>query len=261
MRLAYLLSRYPTVTHTFLLREIRALRDSGFEIHVISVHGSDRPIELLSALEKEERDRTYVVLQVGLVSLARAHLSAMLRRPWSYLAGAIYALRLGGLDLQKMFSNAMYFGEAIVVGIEARRRGVTHVHSHFSSTVALLAARVFPLTFSATIHGPAEFADTKGYYLPQKIAEAKFLCAISKYSCSQLMMLSEPHHWDKLEVAPLGVNPNVFRPRPHGAVVQVRAREVGCPEASRPFSHPVKRESWIHRQNWARRDSTPIHIC
>jgi colanic acid/amylovoran biosynthesis glycosyltransferase len=215
MRLAYLLSRYPTVTHTFLLREIRALRDSGFEIHVISVRGSDRPIEQLSAHEKEERDRTYVVLEEGLASLVRAHVAALLRRPWSYLAGAVYALRLAGLDLEKMFSNAMYFGEAVIVGVEAKRRGVTHVHSHFSSTVALIAARVFPLTFSATIHGPDEFADSKGYYLPQKVAEAKFLCAISKYSCSQLMRISEPRHWDKLDVAPLGVDPNVFRPRPH----------------------------------------------
>ncbi|HLH44201.1 MAG TPA: glycosyltransferase family 4 protein [Bryobacteraceae bacterium] len=203
------------MTHTFLLREIRALRDSGFEIHVISIHGSDRSLEQLSALEREERDKTYVVLQAGLASLVRAHLGAMLRTPWTYLKGAAYALRLAGLDLRKMVSNAMYFGEAVVVGAEARRRGVKHLHSHFSSTVALIAARVFPLTFSATIHGADEFADSKGYYLPQKVAEAKFLCAISKYSCSQLMRISEPRHWEKLEVAPLGVDPNVFCPRPH----------------------------------------------
>src|SRR5215469_11978228 len=116
MRLAYLLSRYPTVTHTFLLREIRALRDCGFEIRVISVHGSDRPMEQLSAQEREERDNTYVVLEAGLVSLARAHLAAMLSRPWSYLAGAAYALRLAGLDVGKMWLNVMYFGEAIMVG-------------------------------------------------------------------------------------------------------------------------------------------------
>ena len=81
MRLAYLFSRYPTVTHTFLLREICGLRDCGFEIRVISVHGSDRPMEQLSAQEREERDNTYVVLEAGLVSLGRAPIPEAIQRP------------------------------------------------------------------------------------------------------------------------------------------------------------------------------------
>jgi len=215
MRLAYLLSQYPTVTHTFLLREIQALRDSGLDLHVISIRGSDRPDHQLSPQEREERGRTYVVLEAGLAPLIAAHLGALLRGPLLYLGGALYALRLAGLDLGKMFRNLMYFGEAVLVGAQTERLGASHIHSHFSSTVALLAARVFPLTFSATIHGSGEFVDAKGYYLPQKVAQASFLCAISKYSCSQLMSLSEPQHWDKLEVVRLGINPDVFRPRPH----------------------------------------------
>jgi colanic acid/amylovoran biosynthesis glycosyltransferase len=215
MHLAYLLSQYPTVTHTFLLREIQALRDSGLDIHIISIRGSDRPRHQLSAQEREERDRTHVVLDAGLARLLGAHLGALLRRPSLYFGGAFYALRLAGLDLGKMFRNLMYFGEAVLVGAQTARLGASHIHSHFSSTVALLAARVFPLTFSATIHGPDEFADARGYYLPEKVAQAAFLCAISKYSCSQLMRVAEPKHWDKLEVVPLGVDPNVFEPRPH----------------------------------------------
>jgi hypothetical protein len=57
MRLAYLRSQYPTVTHTFLLREIRALRDSGLDIQVISIRGSDRSDHQLSSEEREERDK------------------------------------------------------------------------------------------------------------------------------------------------------------------------------------------------------------
>jgi colanic acid/amylovoran biosynthesis glycosyltransferase len=216
MRLAYLLSQYPTVTHTSMLREIRALRDSGLDIQVISIRGCDRPADKLSAQEREERDRTFVVLDAGIFTIGRDHLATLLRRPLPYLAGAVYALRLAGLDLRKIFWNLMYFGEAVVAGAQARRLGVTHLHSHFSSTIALLAARVFPLTFSATIHGPDEFSDTKGFYMPQKVAKALFLCAISNYSRSQLMRVSEPQYWDKLEVVPVGINPEMFRPRLRG---------------------------------------------
>ena len=215
MRLAYLLSEYPTVTHTYLLREVRALRDSGLDFQVISVHGSDRSDHLLSPEERDERDRTYVILEQGFVFVIWTHLAILIKRPRRYLAGAVYALRLAGLDLRKMFWNLMYFGEAILAGARAQRLGVAHLHSHFASTVALLVARVFPLTFSVTIHGPGEFIDANGFFLPQKIAHSLFLCAISNYARSQLMSVSEPQDWDKLEVAPLGVDLNVFHPPPH----------------------------------------------
>jgi hypothetical protein len=47
MRLAYLLSQYPTVTHTFLLREIRVLRESGLDIPAQASHAL-RHAELLA---------------------------------------------------------------------------------------------------------------------------------------------------------------------------------------------------------------------
>ncbi len=215
MRLAYLVSQYPTVTHTFVLREIRTLRDLGMDVDVISLRGCDRPEDQLSGDELEECRRSYVVLKAGLPSLAWVHLATLLGRPISYLGGAVYALRLAGLDLRKMFWNLMYFGESVAAGAWAARRGIRHLHSHFTSTVALLAARVFPLTFSATIHGPDEFADVVGYYLAQKVARAAFLCAISNYARSQLMRASDSKYWSKLEVVPLGVDPDVFCPPPH----------------------------------------------
>src|ERR1700758_4042276 len=103
MRLAYLLSQYPTVTHTFLLREIRTLRDSGLDFQIISVRGSDRPDHLLSPEEREERQRTYVILEQGFVFVIWTHLAILIKRPRQYLAGALYALRLAGPDLRKMF--------------------------------------------------------------------------------------------------------------------------------------------------------------
>ena len=41
-RLGYLTSRYPAVSHTFILREIAQLRAAGFEIHSASVNEPER---------------------------------------------------------------------------------------------------------------------------------------------------------------------------------------------------------------------------
>ena len=114
-----------------------------------------------------------------------------------------------------MFLNLAYFAEAVVAGKRMHSRGITHLHTHFSSTVALFLAQVFPITFSATIHGPEEFDNAVGFYLAQKVAGARFLCTISQYARSQLMRASRPQYWDKMEVSYLGVDPTLFTPRPH----------------------------------------------
>ncbi len=144
-----------------------------------------------------------------------AHLKTILGRPAPYFTGLLYAIRLAKWDLREIFLNVMYFGEAVVAGSWIWTRGLTHVHSHFSSTLELFVARVFPITFSATIHGSGEFDDVVGFYMAEKVARAAFLCAISQYGRSQMMRASDPQYWHKLEVSPLGVDPNVFLPRAH----------------------------------------------
>lgn len=213
MRLAYLLSQYPAVNHTYLLREIRTLRKLGLEIHVISVRNADRAPEELSAEELDEWRQTLTVFGAGVGEVLVAHGRTFLRHPLGYAAGIRQAIRLSGSSLRKMLSNVIYFGEAVVAGNHIMKIGLRHLHSHYSSTVAMLVAQIFPLTFSATIHGSAEFNDVIGFHMAEKVAAAQFVCVISSYGRSQVMKACDPRHWTKIEIAPLGVDCNVFCPR------------------------------------------------
>ena len=186
MRIAYLVSQYPAINHTYILREIRALRAIGFDIDVISVRPADRPPEKLSAEELEELRETYTVLTAGSGTIFAAHALTLLKRPLAYLVGLWEALRLSGGDPRKAISNIIYFGEAVIIGHRLLRLGLRHLHCHYASTLALFVARIFPVTYSVTIHGPAEFNDVRGFYLSQKVARARFVCAISFYGRSQL---------------------------------------------------------------------------
>ena len=213
LRLAYLVSQYPAVNHTHILREIRGLRDLGLEIHVISIRPPDRPTDQLTEVEQAEARDTFTILRAGPLAVVRAHLATLLRRPLKYFSGLAYAIRLAGANLRAAAWNLAYFAEAVVTGRHCERLVVTHVHSHFSSTVALLLSRVFPISYSATIHGSAEFEDPAGFYLSEKVARARFVRAISDYGASQLMRWSAPAHWPKIEVVRLGVDTSVFTPR------------------------------------------------
>ncbi len=124
-------------------------------------------------------------------------------------------LGLGGADLSKLVFGLFYFVEAVIIGRWMAVRGISHLHVHFATpaaTVALIASRIFPITFSMTVHGPDEFYDTPGYRLTEKIRGARFVCCIGMYARSQLMKLSPPADWGKFEVVPLGVDPTVFTP-------------------------------------------------
>jgi len=207
IRLAYLLSQYPAVNHVFMLREVRLLRTLGFEIHVASIRDPDRPLAQMTAAEREEVAATYYVKSSGLRVVASAHLHTLVTRPVSYCRGLTEALRVG-------ISAAPYFAEAVVIGRWMAAHKISHLHTHFASTVATMVARVFPVTFSMTVHGPAEFQDPIKSRLARKVEASLFVCAISQFGLSQIMYANEHAQWGKLERTMLGVDPSEFVPRP-----------------------------------------------
>jgi colanic acid/amylovoran biosynthesis glycosyltransferase len=216
LSLAYLVSRYPAISHTFILREVLELRRAGFRIEVASINGPDRPPEELTEEERTEAAATFYVKAAGIAGALRAHLMA-LGRPVAYVSGILYATKLARLDLRKLLMNAFYFVEAVMIGRWMKERGIKHLHVHFAtpaSTVGLIAAKIFPLSLSLTVHGPDEFYDVPGYLLADKISAAKLVCAIGFFARSQLMKISNPAQWDKIKITPLGVDPAVFVPRP-----------------------------------------------
>jgi len=214
VKIAFLVSQYPTINHTFILREIRRLRSQGFDIPVVSIRPPDRPLERMQPEEREEASRTASILGASWGKILAAHLATLFRRPAGYLRGVAAALRMGRFHPAETLRHLLYLGEAVVAGHWMMAKGVTHFHTHFSSTVGLLAVRVFPLTMSMTIHGSGEFNDPIGFALAAKVAASRFVCAISSFGRSQLMKSCDPADWSKIEVSLLGVDAAAFRPRP-----------------------------------------------
>jgi glycosyltransferase involved in cell wall biosynthesis len=216
--LAYLVSTYPALSMAWLLREILQLRRMGFRVDVASVNAPDYDLDKMNSSEAAEAGAAYRLKRHGIIGAAKAHLLTLLQHPAGYLRGLALLLRLGHTDLRSLFFNFMYFTEGMMVGVWMKRKRHHHLHVHLASqgaTVGLYTQRVFGCGFSITVHGPDEFYDTKGQYLSQKIASADFICCISSFARSQLMRLSPIEDWGKLLVSRLGVDAEVFAPRPH----------------------------------------------
>jgi len=219
LKLGYLVSQYPAVNHTYLLREVQGLRALGFDICVASIRPADRPFDRLLPEEQEEVNRTYYVKRAGTKRMVLDQVATLLRSPISYAKGLWYALKTAGFSLRRGVRHLAYFAQAVMVGCWMRRNHLHHVHTHFSSTVSLFLSKVFPITFSMTVHGPDEFKNPVGFLLPEKIAASLFICTISNFGRSQLRKCSPTSEWSKFEVVPLGVDisvfiPRLFRPKP-----------------------------------------------
>ena len=218
--LAYLISTYPTLSMTFVLREVVGLRQMGFRIETASINRPDRPESLLTAVEAAEAKRTYCVKRHGAAGAAAAHLRTLGTNFGGYWRGLRMAFGLAGLDLPRLFLYLMYWTEALMVGQWLRRNRLRHLHVHLASqaaSVGLFVRRVFGFGYSITVHGPDEFYDAERQLLAEKIEAADFVCCISSFARSQMMKQSPYRNWNKFVVSPLGVDPEHFRPQPFRA--------------------------------------------
>jgi colanic acid/amylovoran biosynthesis glycosyltransferase len=213
MKLGYLVSQYPALSHTFVLREVLALRHQDVDVHVVSVRKCDRPLTELSVDEAEEAKLTFSVMGAGYLHAITANVRILCRHPLGYLRGLVYAWALSRGTPKLIVMYTFYFLEAIVAGDYFERKQVTDIHTHFSSTVLLILARVFCVRYSLTAHGSGEFVDVVGFHLAEKVAGATFVATVAQYGMSQVMNASDPAHWHKVVVLPLGVDLDAFRPR------------------------------------------------
>jgi len=211
MHIAYLISQYPAVSHTFVQREILAMRGLGWTITTISIRRA-KAGDLLTPLDKSEAADTHVIVPPHPFHFVAAMVVALLhpRTLWRTLKTA-WRLRRPGL--RGALWAIFYFVEALLVHRIASKKGVTHYHAHFANVacdVALLASHHDRKSFSFTMHGPTEFANAALHRLPEKCRAARFVICISDFARAQLMALLPSGLWNKLHVVRCGIDPAQF---------------------------------------------------
>ncbi len=209
-RIAYLAGEYPAVSHTFILREVAALRAQGLDIFTCSVRCTG-PAHHRGPAERAEAHATFNVLEAAKNPrrLIGAQCAA-LKKPGLYWKSLRKAWAMRGPGSRATIYQLFYFLEATVLAQHLKAQGATHLHNHFaqaSSNVALLAARLAGIPFSFTLHGPADFTDPRLWRLDAKIADAVFVSCISHFCRSQAMLASPAEHWSRLHIVHCGVEP------------------------------------------------------
>ena len=212
-RIAYLTSEYPAVSHTFILREIAALRAEGREVITCSTRRPG-PAHRKGAAEAAEAATTFYVIDAAKnpVTFLAAQ-AATLARPRRWLEALQLAWKTRQPGPKALLWQAFYLAEAAVLARHLRREGVTHLHNHFgdsSGTVAMLTSVLADIPFSLTIHGPSIFFEPRRWHLGEKAARARFVACISHFCRSQVMVFTDPGDWTKLQIVHCGVHPDRY---------------------------------------------------
>jgi len=207
MKIAYLASRYPYVSHTFIMREVRAMRARGFEVGTFSVRRS-RPEEILGGEAQEEAASTRWLVPLGVGSYLAAFLWLIRTRPLLGARTWLGAVLQPELRVRERFLWWAHFVEAVQLAHWLAREGFDHLHCHFGnsgSSTAMLAARLARIPFSLTCHG-RELNEPERHRLRQKVAFARFVVCVSKYGKSRLMLACPPEDWGKIRVVRCGLS-------------------------------------------------------
>jgi colanic acid/amylovoran biosynthesis glycosyltransferase len=213
MRIAYLTTTYPAVSHTFIRRELVELQRHVDGVERFAVR--DAPHALVDADDIAEDRKTFRLLAQPVQRWVQAALRTALPRPAATARGLSRALSLARLGHRGLVQHAAYFCEAVLLVDELRQRGVDHLHVHFGTNpaaVALIARDMGGPSYSFTVHGPDEFDAPVGFALADKIRGSAFVVAISHYCAAQLQRWVEPSEWHKIRVVHCGVNDDFFEP-------------------------------------------------
>lgn len=211
LKLAYLTTSYPSVSHTFIRRELMELERRGHKILRLAIRASDS--SFTDPLDHEEAAKT-----IHCLSLPRwKHITSLVRNilaaPKSFLKALCLAISMGLRSERGVCKHIAYLIEACTLFHIIREHHIQHVHVHFGTnpaTVARLIHYLGGISYSFTVHGPTEFDDPIGFDLPGKISDAAFVIAITDYCSAQLRRWSKPDDWTKIKVVHCTVGDDFF---------------------------------------------------
>lgn len=208
---AYVMSRFPKLSETFILTEILALERRGVCVELYPLL-RERARSSHPEAERLAAGAHYVPFLSPAVLASQAYW--LRRRPRPYLTalrdvarGTFGSLNffVGGLAIFPKVAHAARLMES--------NRNVAHVHCHFSNHPAvagLVLGRLTGLPYSFTAHGSDLHVERR--MLREKVAGAAFVATVSEYNRRLIVSECRGRFADKVHVIRAGIDTTLFAP-------------------------------------------------
>lgn len=211
VKVAYIMSRFPKLTETFILFEMVAMVEQGISLELYPLLRERTEVMHPEAEPFVEKAHYTPFLSLPIL---RANLNYLLRKPRVYLS-TLWDVVKGTWGSLRFFSGALaIFPKSAYFAMRMAATGVTHVHAHFAShpaVAAFIIRRLAGIPYSFTAHGSDIHRDRT--MLPEKVAEAAFVVPISEFNEAVILEACEGHYADKMTVIHCGVDTRNFKPQ------------------------------------------------
>ncbi|BAZ43138.1 putative glycosyltransferase [Chondrocystis sp. NIES-4102] len=205
--IAYLAPEIPSVSGTFVYKEILALEKKGIKIIPISVH-KITSVELNDPQVRTLSERTEYLYQQSLITALFTSLFIFINRPKSYFNTLLMVLadinNVGIVEIKswKLLYQFLY-SSIVAKAILKNSCQYMHIHfAHFPTQIGMYASALTGIPFSFTCHANDIFENK--FLLKEKAERAKAVITISEYNYKYLLNLGISV--DKLKVVRCGID-------------------------------------------------------
>ncbi len=216
--IAYVLKRYPRLTETFILNEIRAMERLGVQLHIFSLLPPEPPPHHPMVAEVRAPVHAPAIgLAARLREIARAHAATLAAAPWRYARAFGTALRRT-LTSRHPLSLWRQFARAGIVADTCRRAGLVHIHAHFANAptaVAHFAHLMSGIPFSFTAHAKDIYL-SRPAVLRRHLQAAEFTATCTGYNAEHLRRLAPQVDPRKIRLVYHGIDLGAFAASPSG---------------------------------------------
>ncbi|HET9948915.1 MAG TPA: glycosyltransferase [Longimicrobiales bacterium] len=207
-RVAYIMSRFPKITETFVLYEMKALEELGARVEVFPLLREPPGPRHREAAAYEARAHFVPFLSREVL---RANWSLLRRDPRRYLSTWWHVVKGTWGSLNFLAGALACYPKCVLFAERMIALDVDHVHAHFANHPALAALVIHRLTgipYSFTAHGSDLHVERR--MLEGKVGEAAFVVAVSAYNRELILRECGAEHGEKVRVIHCGVDPSSF---------------------------------------------------
>lgn len=213
MKIAYIMSRFPHLPETFILREMNELDKMGWQIALYPLIFQQQAVVHPEAQPWLQRAHHAPYISWPVI---QANLYMLLQNPGLYLK--IFSRVLGEnlFNFNFLFRSILLFPKAVLFARQMKAEGIDHIHAHYASHPALVAWIIHQLTgisYSMTVHAHDIFARTS--MLSTKLGGAVFVVAISEYNREHIAHIVGAWVKAKTHVIHCGIVPENYTPIQH----------------------------------------------
>ncbi|MGD8967069.1 MAG: glycosyltransferase, partial [Anaerolineae bacterium] len=212
-RVAYYLWRFPTLSATFIQREVNALKEAGLSVQVVADAAQD--VERLGEDARSPMEDTQYLLPINEELLWGYKHHFLWRNPLRYLNLFLYVVFHRYTRCKTLAEDREVFDKAVYLAGMLKDRNINHIHSPWADRcgfLSLIASRLLRVPFSVQGRAHDLHRDTHQYALRETLENAEFVVTNTRYNESYIRTLLSKQYWRRICVIHDGIDLARFVP-------------------------------------------------